>query len=149
MAESTPKKSGGCLKWVIGLVLAGIVLLFVFVAVTNTSAPTGEALAEAERTAIAVSASQLSEAFAENVVAAEAAYSGRPLLVSGEVTVIGINSTREPYLALDGAKVMVMLDPDAAGEVAGLSRGDPVKVLCTDRLTMDAGVQRLDGCVLR
>lgn len=148
MAEDQARKRAGCGTWAIGLVLAAIVLVLLFAMLADSPAPQGEELAQAEAAAVPVAAGDLAQAFRDNEVAAEARFGGKPLLVTGAIALIGLNDAQEPYLALDGADVMVLLDRDAAAAVAGLANGDEVTALCTERLAME-GVLRLDGCVLR
>lgn len=149
MAEEAKKSRSGCGWWAaLGGAAAAGLLIWAFSAV-DTPAPSGAALAQAERDALPVDSEELNAAYEENEVAAEARFGARPVIVTGPVASIGRNDIGEPFIGLgELTAVAVLLDRDGEAAVARLKRGDTARVLCTEVRRMEVGL-RLDGCVLR
>ena len=79
--------------------------------------------------ALPISAADLYRAYKANEVAADGAYKGKLLAVSGTVHNVGKDILGTPYVALDDAlQVQCMFSPDQKAELADLRPGQSVVV---------------------
>lgn len=152
MAEE--KKKAGCLQWGAAAV-GGVFLLGVLGLITaGDDAATGDA-GGADQTGkqpIAVTASELHQAFAQNEVAAKARFEGSALMVSGRIDAIELDMLDNPQLRLSAGTqfdyVAAGFDKSASSAVSGLQKGQDVTVLC-EEVSEVIGTPMLRNCKLQ
>ncbi len=100
------------------------------------SEPPSEPPSPASVTVITIKASTLFSTYQENEVAADEAFKGKLLKVTGKIETIGKDITGDPYLALSSGEkfgfmgVQAMFEPEDAKQLAGLAKGQTATVRC-------------------
>ncbi|WP_157216000.1 OB-fold protein [Flavisphingomonas formosensis] len=98
-----------------------------------------------------VSSATLGQAYAADEMAANKAYGGRRLSVTGVVQGATLDFTNEPVISLNGASdsahVQVSLDKSYADKVRALKSGMIVTVAC-EKVVLIMGAPMLDDCTL-
>lgn len=162
-SESAPAaapKKRGCGFWLmcaVGVLIALIVLVSVFgpskeeLAVIEAERLAGETKA-AEAEAVPVTAMELWHAYDANEAAAQQAYGGTPLLVTGTIEGIQLGMGDEPFATLETGNqfqsVQVDLSSEDPAKVAALAKGQQLTALCL-KVSEVVGTPMLDDCSLR
>lgn len=156
-----PPKKMGCLK------IGGIVVLGMFgLAVVGSllpkpegsgtpgaaaSSPAAGESSAAPVVATKVTGPQLSAAYAENEVSAQAAFGDRVLEVSGTVSSIELDMMDKPVIQLEGhdqmAHVTIHLEKDQAGAAGAVRKGQKLTVTCS-KVGEVMGYPQLQNCAL-
>jgi len=105
--------------------------------------------AELAAPVLTVSSAKLGQAYAADETAANKAYNGRRLSVTGVVQGIALDFTNEPVVSLDGASpsahIQISLDKQAAAKAATLKSGMIVTFTC-DKVALILDSPMLDDC---
>ncbi len=91
--------------------------------------------------------SEIKEAYEANGVAADQRFLGKRLRITANVSVIDKNAAGVPYLSvgLGGTFAACAFDSDHIAELARISRGDGITMVCLGN-GYAAGVAQLRGC---
>jgi tRNA_anti-like len=112
-----------------------------------------EKKAEGEiNSATKLTAMQLSAAFSENEVAAQAALKGKPVLITGTIDSISLDFMDEPVVSLASGNqfqsVQLDFDENDVEATSGLRKGQTITALCQE-VGEAVGTPMLDGCQLQ
>lgn len=134
-AKKKKSKLVGCL----GLGLGAIVLLVIIGSLApstesgKTSGPSGDT---PDDLPIAVTATELFNAYQNNEASAQGYFGGRKLLVSGTVDKVTLDFTDDPIVGLRTPNqfmaAQAALADDAKSQAGSFNPGDKVKLLCED-----------------
>jgi hypothetical protein len=134
-------------------VLVGLAVIGAIVSpeTQNAASPSGGS-ADAQppsAAAISVGAAELYRAYEANEQAAQLQYGGQPLLISGTIASIELDSLDEPMVSLQAddmfAEVTLHFSSDAANQTAALRQGDWLTAQCNE-VTEFLGAPQLDDC---
>lgn len=159
----TQKKKSGCLKVVVIVLLAILALLVLIISIGGSSdepasdaagsvAPSSTvATPEPEPEYIDVTAKDLLAAYEENTVAADNAYKGKLLKVTGTVGMIGKDILDTAYVTLTNGESYALISvqcyfaKDNLDDIATLKEGDTVTIIgkC-DGSTLNVALKQCD-----
>ena len=126
------KKAGG--GWARAVTLAALAFLaLVIVAIVSAPDPPDEPAAEA-RPVMEVTAEEVRAAYEANEVAAQAAYDGKDLRITGTIHRIMLDVANEPLVELATARpydtVLLNFDDEFAAKTAALRKGREFTATC-------------------
>jgi hypothetical protein len=119
-----------------GLVILGLLLLFVSRGNEDSSATAPQKVAEPAAPTFATSAAELARAYDANTVAADMRFKGKRFVVTGAVASINTDLFGDPYLTLSGG-VNQFMEPHfsfgkgVAQALSALGKGSSVRLICT------------------
>ena len=150
MTEPAKKKSNKAL----GCLVIGAVILLILYFIGSNAEPTDQnqsanatgtpasatsessAATETAELPLAVTASELFNAYEGNEASAQSYFGDRPLLVSGTVKKVSLDFSDDPVVELETPNQFMSasanLADDAHDQAGNFSRGDKVKLLCED-----------------
>jgi hypothetical protein len=158
----------GCLG-IVGL-FGGVIALGAFIQAVDPegtarraqeaeAAQAAEAAAEADQqraerlaaigSAMKVTSLQLSAAYQENEVAAQSAFEGRAVLVTGKVTGVALDLMDNPVVSLESVNEFLSVQASLSDKnaAASLRKGDEIQLLC-QKVTEVISAPQLDECII-
>lgn len=147
-ARKSPSKAGiGCL-----ILIAILVVLYVIGSNASSDSTSGTDATKAAESAtppIAVTATQLFQAYDANEAAAQQQYGSSPLLVSGTIKSIDLDFGNDPVVMLSTPNEFMSahanLTKASQARASSLSKGAQIKLLCKSVAEV-AGTPILKGC---